>query len=309
MSYLLIVQVSTILLPILAFSPGLIERWRNHIPPRRGMMGPLKPAVGHLLASIAMMFILHGTYKQLNGLFCGRPPAYLYATGFHLLAFWAPILVPSDASDPRLAQIIEQGDEFNIQELTARNDQRFESGHLVPRWQDVEPDVARANEIAKETALRALKRDPMGVVRLAARTFAQYWNLKELLHYARIDLGHNDLADDQIALLADRFHFATDGRIIDAPPTILQRYFLFSWPYCYFLLLSPIVGIAAVYRAREKQFALLFLIHLLIVLTVTIAFSVAPSFRYLQPASLLALFLVALCLSSLRTREELEIGQ
>ena len=309
MSYLLIVQVSTILLPILAFSPGLIERWRNHIPPRRGMMGPLKPAVGHLLASIAMMFILHGTYKQLNGLFCGRPPAYLYATGFHLLAFWAPILVPSDASDPRLAQIIEQGDEFNIKELTARNDQRFESGHLVPRWQDVEPDVARANKIAKETALRALKRDPMGVVRLAARTFAQYWNLKELLHYARIDLGHNDLADDQIALLADRFHFATDGRIIDAPPTILQRYFLFSWPYCYFLLLSPIVGIAAVYRAREKQFALLFLIHLLIVLTVTIAFSVAPSFRYLQPASLLALFLVALCLSSLRTREELEIGQ
>ena len=96
--------------------------------------------------------------------------------------------------------------------------------------------------------------------------------------------------------MAEHFHFATDGRIIGAPPTLLQRYFLLAWPYCYFLLLSPILGAWAVYVTREKQLALFLLLHLAIILAVTFTFAVAPSFRYLQPASLLALLLVALCL-------------
>ena len=193
MSYLLVVQVSAVLLPIMAFSPLLLATWRS----RRGVQGdrfrPVRLAFVHLLTSIALMLLLHGAYKQVNGWLCGREPAYLYATGLHLLAFWAPILVPADASDQRLARIIEQGDEFDIKELTARNDQRFEPGYLVDRWQEVEPDGPRANQIAKETALRALRRNPLQVLHLAARTFAQYWNLKDLRHYASIDLGHNDL--------------------------------------------------------------------------------------------------------------------
>jgi hypothetical protein len=78
----------------------------------------------------------------------------------------------------------------------------------------------------------------------------------------------------------------------------MQHYFLLSWPYCYFLLLSPILGCSAVYLAREKQLALLLLVHLIITLAVTFTFAVAPSFRYLQPASLLTLLTVALCLQA-----------
>jgi len=303
MSYLPIVQVSTVLLPALAFGPRFLEGWRNR-PANMNRFQLIKLPVLHFLTSVAIMLMLHGAYKQVNGWFCGRAPAYLYATGLHLLAFWAPILVPSDASDPRLARIIEQGDQFDIKEMTARNDQRFEPGHLVPMWQEIEPDVSRANRIAKETALHALHRDPLGVLQLALRTLAQYWDFKNIGHYAKIDLGHNDLADDQIALLAERFHFSTDGKIIDAPPTILQRYFLLSWPYCYFLLLSPIIGVAAVYFGREKQPVFLLLVHLVIILTVTVTFTVAPSFRYLQPASLLALFVVAICWQALLNRSK-----
>ena len=144
--------------------------------------------------------------------------------------------------------------------------------------------------------MRALRRNPLQVLRLAARTFAQYWNLKDLRHYARIDLGHHDLTPEQNSMLAESFHFATDGRIMGAPPTLLQRYFLLSWPYCYFLLLSPILGAWAVYLAREKQLALLLLLHLVIILAVTFTFAVAPSFRYLQPVSVLTLLTLALCL-------------
>jgi hypothetical protein len=295
MSYLLVVQASAVLLPILAFSPLLLTTWRSSQGDRGKRLRVMKLAFVHLLTSIALMVILHGAYKQVNGLLCNREPGYLYATGFHLLAFWAPILTPADASDQRLAQIIEEGDEFDIKDLTARNAQRFAPGHLVDKWQKVEQDRARANQIGKETALRALRRNPLQVLRLAAQTFAQYWSLKDLRHYGRIDLGH-DLTPEQISILAERFHLATDGRITNAPLTVLQHYLLLSWPYCYFLLLSPIVGVSAVYLAREKQLALLLLVHLVIILTVTFTFAVAPSFRYLQPASVLTLLTVALCL-------------
>jgi hypothetical protein len=306
MSYLLVVQISAILLPILAFSPVVWAKWRGGRAPGERFQ-TVKIVSGHFVASIAAMFLMHGAYKQVNGLLTDREPAYLYATGLHLLAFWAPVLVPADATDERLAQIIAQGDEFDIKELTSRNCQRFEKDYLVDRWQEEEPDWELGSEIAKETALRALRRNPWQVLGLAVRTFAQYWNLRDLRYYATIDLGHNDLTPEQNEQLAEHFHFATDGRIIGAPPTLLQRYFLLAWPYCYFLLLSPILGAWAVYRTREKQLALFLLLHLVIILSVTFTFAVAPSFRYLQPASLLALLLVALCLRaplSCRTPEE-----
>lgn len=307
MSYLLVVQISAVLLPILAFSPLLWAKWRGGRA-RGERFHAVKIVSGHFVTSIAAMFLMHGAYKQVNGLLTGREPAYLYATGLHLLAFWAPILVPADASDERLAQIIAQGDEFDIKDLTARNCQRFEKDYLVDRWQEEEPDWTLGSQIAKETALHALRRNPWQVFTLAARTFAEYWNLRDLRYYATIDLGHNDLTPEQNELLAEHFHFATDGRIIGAPPTLLQRYFLLAWPYCYFLLLSPILGAWAVYLTREKQFALLVLLHLVIILAVTFTFAVAPSFRYLQPASVLTLLLVALCLRaplSSRSPEEL----
>lgn len=296
LSYLLVVQVTAVLLPIIAFSPLLLERWHNRGEARGDRVSPVRTAFVHLAASIAMMLLFHGAYKGVNGLITGREPAYLYATGLHLLAFWAPILTPADASDARLARIIEKGDEYNIKDLTERNNQRFESDYLVYRWQQVEFDTTRASEIAKETALRALRRNPLQVLGLAARTFAQYWNLKDLRHYATIDLGHHDLTPEQNAMLAESFHFATDGRIVGAPPTFLQRFFLMSWPYCYFILLSPVLGVLAVYLGRERQLALLLLLHLAIILAVTFTFTVAPSLRYLQPASVLTFLIVALCL-------------
>ncbi|PYJ11705.1 MAG: hypothetical protein DMF06_01820 [Verrucomicrobia bacterium] len=312
MSYLLLVQISAVFLPIVAFAPLLWTAWRNRRDPQPERWRSLKVAFGHGLASIALMFLLHGGYRQLNGLLCGREPAYLYATGLHLLAFWAPVVTPADATDPRLAEIIGQGEEFEIKDLTARNRQRFDPDYLVDRWQQAEPDISDASQIAKETALRALRRAPLQVLGLAAQTFAQYWNLKDLRSYASIDLGHHDLTSEQRDVLSEYFHFATDGWIVGAPPTLLQHFFLNCWPYCYFVLLSPLLGLWAVYVARDKQIALLLLLHLSIILGVTFTFTVAPSLRYLQPASLLTLLTVALCLRAYldgRSLKEVAISQ
>lgn len=302
MSYLLVVQISAVLLPVLAFYPLLLERWRNrgNIQDQRNPL--VRIVLVHLTASIAMMLLLHGAYKQVNGRLTGREPAYLYGTGLYLLASWAPIVMPADAPDKRLARIIEQGDEFQIKELTARNHQRHFPGFLIDRWEKVEPAALRANQIAKRTALRVLRRHPLEVLSLAARTFAQYWNLKDLRHFASIDLGHNDLTVEQQSMLAKRFHFATDVRIVGTPRTILQRYFLSSWPYCYFLLLSPIWSALAAYFAHEKPLALLVMLHLVITLAMVLTVAVAPSFRYLQPVSVLTLLSIALCFQSILSK-------
>lgn len=297
MSYLVVVQASAVLLPIIAFYPFILATWRNRSA-HADRFRVLKHMAVHFITSIAVMVMLHGAYKQVNGWLTEREPAYLYATGLHLLAFWAPILEPADASDERLARIIEQGSEFDIKELTMRNCQRFDQGYLIDKWQEEEPDWERASQVARETALHALRRRPLQVLGLAVQTFAQYWNLQELRYYARIDLGHHDLIPEQNSILAESFHFATDGWILGAPPTLLQRYFLLSWPYCYFLLLSPILGACAVYLARDKHLALLLLVHLVILLAVIFVFAVAPSFRYLQPVSVLTLLTIALCLQA-----------
>ena len=299
MSYLLIIELNTVLLPIMAFYPlYLLAKLRDWRGIQADRFRSVRLAFVHLSTSIALMLVLHGAYKQLNGWLSHREPGYLYATGLHLLTFWAPILTPADATDPRLARIIELGDQFHIKDLTARNGQRWALGGLIDRWKKVELNPRRADEIAKETALRAFRHNPLHVLRLAEETFAQYWGVRNLVLFMRSDLGHNNLTLEQRSMLAERFHLATDGQMIRGPLTLLQYYFLISLPYCYFLLLSPILGVSAVYFTREKQFALLLLVHLVVILAVVLTFTEGPSVRYLQPVSVLMLLTIAVCLQA-----------
>jgi hypothetical protein len=297
MSYLLVVQLNTVLLPIVAFYPLLLGAWQQRRIVRGERFWPVKLALVHLLTSIVLMFLLHGAYKQVNGRLSHREPDYLYASGLHLFAAWAPILEPSDASDPRLARIIEQGNDFGIKQLAKRNHQRWAPGYLTDRLNRVESDPTRADQIAKETALHALRRNPLQVIRLAAQTYAQYWNIKKLRSYARIDLGHVNLKPEDRSMLAQRFHFAPHGQ--GAPPSILQHYFIASLPYCYFVLLSPVLGFIAIYLCRQKRYPLFLVIHLGVILGTVMTFSNAPSLRYIQPASVLTLMCVALCIHAI----------
>ena len=84
----------------------------------------VKHAARLSLVSVAVMLLLHRGYMQVNGWLTDRRPAYLYATGLHLLAFWAPLLKPEDATDPRLAAIIKDGDAYQLRDPAARNWQR-----------------------------------------------------------------------------------------------------------------------------------------------------------------------------------------
>ena len=109
MSYLLVVQACTILLPLIAFARCALPVLRKQAGTRTPEAAVLTIGLTHVIASVAMMFVMHGAYKYANGWLSKREPAYLYDTGSHLAAVWAPALEPSDATDPRFGEIIANG--------------------------------------------------------------------------------------------------------------------------------------------------------------------------------------------------------
>ncbi len=75
-SYLLVVQTCAILLPFIAFARCAVPGLHNRSESRAPEVSALMTGLTHVIASIAMMFVMHGAYKQLNGLLTKREPAY-----------------------------------------------------------------------------------------------------------------------------------------------------------------------------------------------------------------------------------------
>lgn len=281
LSYLLVVQASTVALPVIAFLPGLrtASAW--------------KILAVHLLVSVVVMFFFHSAYKQINGHLSGRPAAYLYSSGFSILATWAPVLEPKDSPDPRLGQVIAQGDHFDLRNPRSRNNQLYSKDRLISRWKTTEPDLARADSIAKQTALHALVHHPAAIFLLGVGTFLDYFDWSRTRNQARYDLGLANWPRQMTAAMADRFRLAPPTRLEHRSPTTLQRYLLNAHLY-YFVALSAPLLCAVLLWLRRQGDVLLLLLHSCILLATDSFLAVTASVRYLQPLSLLALLALAL---------------
>jgi hypothetical protein len=302
MSYLLVVQACAILLPLIAFARCGLPALRNRSGARAPEAGVLTTGLTHVVASIAMMFIMHGAYKYANGWLSNRQPAYLYDAGSHLVAVWAPALQPSDATDSRFRDLIANGHQFKIDDPTLRNAQHFGEGFLIDRWRKIEKNRRTRDRIARETAMNALRRRPLQIAGLALRTYMGYWGIASIQSYAREDLGGVDLTDDQVKMLAQKFRFATVKRITSQPLSLLQWYFVRAWPYYFIVIVSPLVCAFGTWLSRDRAFAFLLFIHALILIVVITALSPQACIRYLQPVSVLTLLSIAICVDWLARR-------
>lgn len=288
-SYLLVVEASTILLPAIAFASSFRLKGQN---------GPGQPRFAlvrqfglHWGASLVLFFVLHQGYKQLNGHLAGRAPAYLYSSGFSILASWAPTLRPTDSPDKRLSEIIAQGAAFRLRDIRSRNNQLYSPDSLVARWKRTESDIALADRIAKETALHSLLRRPLGVVGLGARTFFGYFDWRAVHRQAKYDLGRGDWPKGLSNTIAARLRLSPPGASSKAP-SILQQYFLSAQPYYYVVLFCPLVGGVLFFFSREPHLILL-LFHSSVLLATNSFLAVTASVRYLQPMSLLTILILA----------------
>jgi hypothetical protein len=291
MSFLLQVQIGTIILPILAFAPAIWEQLRRPSKEEGFRASALRVWGGHLLVSIALLFLLHGGYKRFNGWISEREPAYLYGTGLVFLCYWSPILQPEDAADPRLADLIRIGDEFELRNPDLRNSQRFSPGFLLDRWSKIETDPWKADRLARKTAQRALRRDPLGVLAIAWRTYSNYWNAQEMKESAELDFSFtNPPSGDFLALVATNFHHTHPN---DQTKSLLQRYYVAAWPYYSFILLAPLLSALTILLRRTRSYALLLFIHISIMMSTSMTFG-SDSVRYFQPISFVTLLVLAL---------------
>ncbi len=293
MSYLLVVQMSTFFLPLIAFFPEIRAMFRKRSSIWSKML-LTKSAGWHLVLSILFMFVLHQGYRQVNGRLAGRQPAYLLGSGLSLLTTWAPALKPTDAPNPRLAKLISEGDQFQLNDIWSRDAQLYWPGHLAARWKQIEPKAAISNQLAKQTALHALWRHPLSIVMLGAKTFLGYWDFNRVQRRAKRDLGKagNNRPETRTWKLASQFSLSPPQPGDAEAYTLLQRYFLRSQPYYYLALLSPFVCSALIFLVSEGYVSLLFFHSWILFGTVTIL-AKDVSVRYLQPMSLLTILIFA----------------
>lgn len=293
MSYLLVVQISAFLLPLMAFLPEIRAAFWKQSPTLLKESG-LKSAGLHLAFSILLIFALQQGYRQLNGRLAGRQPALLHDSGFSILTTWAPVLKPTDSPDRRLADLIARGDQFRLNDIWSRDSQLYWPEGLVGRWKQIQPNAAIANQVATQTALTALLRRPIGVVTLGAKTFLGYWDFKRIDRQARLELGKalNNWPEKRMWNVTTHFHLSPPPPGDAKKYTLLQRYFLRSKPYYYVVLLSPFVCVGLIFLVFEEYVSLLLLHSWILFGTVTLLSKVA-SVRYLQPMSLLTILIFA----------------
>jgi hypothetical protein len=287
-SYLLVVDATTVALPLAAFMPLL---WTGSVSESRARVA--KSLVVHLAFSILLMLGLHLGYKEVNGFLSDRPPAYLYSSGLSILAVWAPALQPNDSPDPRLAQIISQGKQFHLANIRLRNSQLYSKDYLIDRWQNAAGDPALADQIAKQTALQALLHRPTAILSLGCRTFLGYFDSHQLHQQAKSDLGRGDWPKPITHTMASRLRLAPPARGEAKSHTTLQKYFLAAQPYYCVVVFCPVFCGVLLFFVRETYVFVLFL-HGCIFLATDSLLAVTASVRYLQPLSFLAILVFAL---------------
>jgi hypothetical protein len=300
MSFLLLVQCDTIILPVLAFLPLIPLRFRRRPTEHSPSWPAFRACGGHLVLSVAIMFSLHTGYKRANGLLSHREPDYLYSAGLMLLASCAPILEPDDAADARLGDLIKRGDELDLKNFYLRNSQRFSPDRLIDQLAKIEPDPSKADRLAKDTALRALRRNPLGILLLGLHTYTDFWHIEILKRSAERDFGFaNPPGDDVLTELATYFHLAQQKDATEK--SLLQWYYVEAWPYYILILLAPFLSVAVVIICSQRPPAILLFIHISLLLTVSMIFG-GDSVRFFQSISFVTLLVIALGTQALMTR-------
>jgi hypothetical protein len=165
--------------------------------------------IGHLSINLVSILILHGSYCILNGKLSKAPPAYSYWDGFFQLSAWAPAVTAESAANQQVLKIITQPQKFPLEEPLNRVHHLWNKDGLTGKIRAAAPNLYTANSWAKITALRTLKSNPLGVLKVGATTFLWFSGIFDILNELRIDRG-DDIPMSSNLLLRLRDFFSAD---------------------------------------------------------------------------------------------------
>ncbi len=232
-AFIPIVWVCAPMIPVLAL-PSIADK------ARLDGVTPVSRIVLHLLVSVALLFLLTSSYKQLHGFLQHKPAAYSYDSGFFAMGFVLPILEPEDFTNETMGHKVLNDLRFPLLDPRFRAPQRWMEGGAVNRLQKIEPDRLKSEAIARHVVMNALIRNPFAYLQLGWHTFKDYFDSSYLRSCMETDLGNVKLDKGLHNLIKTHFHYAYDqSSALDFKmPT--GRYFLHSERWIQFLLFVPL---------------------------------------------------------------------
>jgi hypothetical protein len=262
LSYLPIVLSGAVIVPGLAFfnlpmkSQG--ENNEDHRVMEISVRRRIITVCSHIIISCLLTYGLHSTYKIINGRLSGKPPAYQYCNGFHLLAAWTPLLEEEDFADPAIGKYTDNYIRFRLEDRFQRMNHRWNYYGLISYIFRMYDSRLKANKVANDTALNIVCRTPLGVIKLGWQSYMDYWDMTYLKEVLQSDRCTKEYPKELIEILKSYYHISGDD--LRFQNTLTNQYFLHAIPWFIILFCMPLIIIVSIFMDRGRHLILLALL-------------------------------------------------
>jgi hypothetical protein len=249
----------------------------------------------HSVLAIACAAVMHVGFQQWVAYIFKSPPGYIARTGFMQLALVMPLVKPQQLTAVGLPADFESQLRFPIADPDARMLHQWAPGGFIRTLRERGIPV---ETVARPLARRALRDDPLGLVRMGLWTVGNYFRADSIKHALDNDLGRRVIPDEILWTLREIWHY--DATNLWRRTTPVSWYFeKGTWGLVACLFLLAPVSLAALVRrwntAERPQVLLFALIGgglvLAHVLFVPVAF-----YRYLHPLPIFMAIALAVAL-------------
>ncbi len=262
----------------------------------------IRPLIVYLLTAILVSQTLLWGYRHLYGFLAETKPAYMSRDGYFLAADMAPIIKPADFPIPGKRPQLFRSVTIPLSGIDHRRLHRWLPGGLCAAILNVAGGNEEvANRIARETAIRAMNRDPLGVISLAFQTYRQFFEYRKVEWALKIDQGKFvEPTVNDVAMIEKWFGIDVSERRFHS---LSQRWEASAAPWCWFMLLLPFgyaleVGIN--HRRVLRSDYLLLLMSFTILFAAIVPVEIANP-RYLVPLPWLSILIVGTIYSRLNS--------
>lgn len=277
-SFLPLVLLLSVILPILTVYNRSRRDWR--------------PTLIRLAAAVLASQALLAGYRHLYGHLAHSKPAYLSRDGEFLVADMAPLVTEQDFPLAGERSLLFQKIRIPLGDITNRRLHRWVDGGLCQAiLQIAKGDEDLANSLARKTALRAMKRDPVGVLRLGFSTYRDFLRSKSMTWALELDEGHF-VGPTQNDINTIRNWFGVDA--LDRKyESVTKRWHRAAAPWCSLIVLIPWLYALEMFwhRRRITAFDSILLLSALCLLGSAIVPVEIANPRYLVPLPWLALLI------------------
>lgn len=227
--------------------------------------------------------LLYG-YQLLYGTLAHTEPAYLSRDGEFLVADVAPLVTPQDFPITRKSAEVFKLTMIPLGDIHFRRFHRWLPGGICNAILQVSNgDETVANRLSRDTAIRAIRRNPFGTVGLMAHTYLDFLNYKSMDWALKLDAGHFRSATTQDAqMIKSWFGIDASDRQFNSAT---KRWEGCAVPWCWIIVTLPAiyaVEIGVHWRKALRADVLLLIMAFVILLTASGPVEMANP-RYLVP--------------------------